>query len=162
MAIWVKTQCQWEGWDCFFSPDQKFLGGSLCKSTEKIIFHSKSTAVLILDNQQAGNPYFTQVLVGNGGRWDSLRQSRVWLQTLDPELCNWHCREISSHCISVNKNIFASVRRFGKYDGISSASMCKCSFSEIIIIILLSGSVSCSSKKADKTICKFHFHLFLF
>nr|KAF6443343.1 chromodomain Y like [Molossus molossus] len=40
--------------------------------------------------------------------------------------------------------------RFGKYDEISSASMCKCSFTEMIIVILLSGSVSCSSKKADK------------
>ncbi|CAH2321436.1 Hypothetical predicted protein, partial [Pelobates cultripes] len=40
--------------------------------------------------------------------------------------------------------------RFGKYDEISSASMCKCSFTDIIIVILLSGSMSCSSKKADQ------------
>ncbi|KAM5198435.1 ras-related protein Rab-26 isoform 4-T4 [Hipposideros larvatus] len=40
--------------------------------------------------------------------------------------------------------------KFGKYNEISSASLRKCSFTEIIIVILLSGSMSCSSKKADR------------
>lgn len=51
-----------------FSLQTRNSQGNLCKSTEKIIFHSKSTAVLRLDNQQAGNPYFIKVVVGNGGK----------------------------------------------------------------------------------------------
>ncbi|KAM5198444.1 ras-related protein Rab-26 isoform 13-T13 [Hipposideros larvatus] len=79
--------------------------GSLCKSTTKIIFHNKSTSVFRLDNQQAGKPCFTKICCW---KWKkaaqhSLRQNRIRLQTLDPEFCNWHCREISSRCIAVNK-----------------------------------------------------------
>ena len=40
--------------------------------------------------------------------------------------------------------------RFGKCDKISSEGMRKCSFTEIIIVILFSGSMPFSSKKADK------------
>lgn len=79
------------------------------------------------------------------------------------ELCNCHWREISSHYSTAHmcsqrhlqlwlpmgfRQVQTGVSRFGKCNGLSSASMCKCSFTEIIVI--LSGSISCSWKKADK------------
>lgn len=77
----------------------------------------------------------------------SLRQNRIWWPTLDREF-NWHCRNsyliegllISSMNFSCAVIGTLTVNRL-KYNEILSASMCKCSFTEIIVVILLSGSM---------------------
>lgn len=129
---------------------------------------SSSTSLslyLDLKTNRLENPVSQRYVVGNGRMHNTVSdrtgydcRSRIdiveksILAVISSEKSSCAVSETSS-TLTVNGLLASTNRlsgRFGKYDQISSASMCKYFFTEIIIIILLSGLILCPTKKEDK------------
>ena len=101
----VKSQCQCEGWGCFFLTRSEIFGIVFTRAQRR---SSSATSLLLyldLIINKLENPVWQRYVVGNGRRRRNTvsDKANIWLQTFDLEFHNWHWRKIISRYIAVNE-----------------------------------------------------------
>lgn len=145
VTVCVKSQCQRKGWDCYFLTRSEIPGAVFARAQRRSSSTTSLSLYLDLKTNRLENPISQRYVVGNGRRHNTVSdRTGYYCKHL---IQNWHCREINSCWITANKlrevlcavsetsstltvnALLASTNgvsgKLGKYDQISSASMCK-------------------------------------